>query len=377
MAVLRTYWNVANSICLSSTWYESWELPDEISSEPRFLARWVAPYSGWGTSGPHITDDGKWAVFSEPMGSDYQAAQRAKATGRNSFSGDELFQLFRSPHQGQLVYNTRTGKVEHRFSDHSAYPFVVQSSQNYLVMQAHYPDAKSKVSLAELVAVGKEPSEMLYRRLFLRADELFRIDEKGVTRIKRSDEVQQLSLGDRLFFSGNRLQAFSHENGTHAELEVVGNELKVRQLWPDRDEKLKAINLLPFENQGFVPGGSQSLPASLRRWLEKSPKLRHWAEKLWNAIHPKIGFSVVELMPSDMRYHSFSEQITRVKNSSMLYCFTLDESDRPVTGATLNAYSLPMILHSPWWSRVAGLLPLLLLLAYCLRPNHPRRLAGG
>lgn len=346
--------------------YESWEIPDEPSAESRFLAHWAAPSPACGLQ---ITTDGKWAVFTEPAGNDHLAIHRAKATGKESISGDELFQLFRSAHQGLLVYNTRTGKVQHRYNDNAAYHSVSQVTGNYLLAQSRTASTKGTVALSELVAAESTDNSKLYVNLFDQRDELFRIDEKGITKITRSQEMNQESIGSRITGSRGRLMAYDHWQSPTAELEVVGDELRIRQIWPTPpDEKLKAGNLLSTGNQAFVHTGHVGLPDSWARWLKDYPRLHEWADKLWNIFDSQPRFTVMELTPSGFLQHSFPHNhLMFVSGATQLYCYDVVRPETDDKSATLIVYRLPLKLYSPWWSRMAGLVPLLLLLAYCLR----------
>ncbi len=364
------------------TWYESWELPTEHTTEPRFLARWPAPYHGWGTGHPHITEDGKWAIFGEPNGIDMLAAYRAKQTGKFHFTGEELFNLFRSHNRELLVFNTMTGRVQHRFKDQAAaYHHVLQSQGNYLVVNCFYPNPDSCASMIELQKAGLRPNDDEYQNLFLRADQLFRIDESGITKLRRSPVVKQAQLGDRLFYSGKRLQVYQPFSNVFAELEVEGDEMNVKQVWtlPKAKDSYRAGDLLSQGNQVNIVGEQHPLPDILSQWFVNTPMLKKWAGNVWHFLHPEKMFSIAELTASgSIREHVFAkERDVGALDASQLYTLLVVHPSEDNCTATLNAYALPMKLHSPWWSRVAGLLPLLLLLAYCLRANHPRRLAGG
>lgn len=356
-------------------WYESWELPTGTEAEPRFLARWALPYRGW--ENPHITGNGKWAIFPEPFGNDFQAAQRAKASGKGHFTGAELFDMYRSKYKEVLIYNTRTGKVQHRYSDQAAYHSVSQSMQNYFVMHSYFPGSDSKATLTELIAANFNANN--YGRLFLQSDELFRIDEHGITKLQRSPALIQAQLGDRLSFAAQRLQAFQEYSCQLSELVIDGNELNTKQVWSLTNGRntYRPVCLLPLGNQALVYSEDRQLPETLIRWLANSPKLLKWVENTWQTLQPQVQFTIVDSTDNAVREQAFVCDHRYVQDASHLYCFDRTNLESAHRTSTLHAYALPMKLHSPWWRRVAGLLPLFLLLAYCLRKNHPRRFAGG
>ncbi len=345
-------------------WFESYQLPEQADQPLRLLARWIPPEGYWSTY-PILSPDGKWAVFPEAWGDERLAYQRALATGRTQFRGQELFNFFRTKEQGLRAYDTADGRLSHRLHDPAASYYSSIWGGKYLITDSIHAEESTQLSLTELKEGAKDRNRNLFSRTFQHSCELYRVDDNGFHPIRLSWQFDPLP--NNLYYHGASLNALQKldQHDIYHELDVLNDELVIkRRLSHKRDEQTKSwYRWLPGTDQYISIKGSLYHRLHLqwdRKW--------DWLDRVIKWIDPYLSKEeqvvITEERGSQSRECSFQQttfddwtvQLTH------LYLLQTDTIGDVSSTRTLNAYQVPLAIPSPWWCRGAACLPVALLL---------------
>jgi len=355
-----------NGLLQMPAWFESYQLPEQADQPLRLLARWTPPEGYWSTY-PILSSDGKWAAFPEAWGDERLAYQRAIATGRTQFRGQELLDLFRPKEQGLRVYDTADGRLSHRLHDPSASFYSSNWSGKYLITDSIHAEERTQLSLTELKEGAKDRNRNLFSHTFKHSCELYRVDDNGFHPIRPCRHFEPGPT--RLYYHGTTLNASlrldQHDN--YYELDVEKDELVIkRRLSLQRDEQSKSW-------YRWMPGTGQyiSIKGSFYNRLNHQWDGKWtWLNRVIKWFDPylsKEGQAVItEERGGQSRECSFQQSPFDDWNVRLthLYLLQTDNMGDVSSARTLNAYQVPVAIPSPWWSRGAACLPMVLLLMY-------------
>lgn len=355
------------------SWCESWQLPDETERLPRLLARWAIPSSRRNTS-PVVSDDGQWAAFPESNSVPGKVAQRARASGRTSFQGDELLSLFRSDSKGILIFNTATGKLEYQYHDgaiHSAFAgwhgacFATMSDQAI---------PEKRLSLKEIEDAATARNFNLAWETLAHRCSSFRLSHDGIHALNWSNAIPH----DRSqWFFGDGHDQF---NGV-CSLTDHSNYFTLKEDG-DRLSALRTANVAADQTRrwaGWLGNTKQYLmnqPNQYMQWFKKSEGKWAWLDSLIKLVKPHIRLVndvvVVDENAGRPLQHPFPMYpcIIFPNPSTHFYLFDLVMKDDEVEHGTLHAYPLPLRLFSPWWGRIVACVPFVMLVVYVIGRKH-------
>ncbi len=351
-------------------WYETWSVPETPDGSVKLLARWSPPIERWQTE-ISLSEDGRWAAFAESTNSYSTIAKKARATGRKEFSGDDLFKLYQSAPSGLLVYDTTTGKQRHRLTiTGKGIPGVYWAGELLCAYVCGLPKGFSQTLKEINEAVKKagnnsDPYVELDREYFL-------VNAESLTRIACPKGCEE-SLCYLRMINGT-LTLFDQGNHLIHEVVLQGDHLVIQH-------SLAYFDGFDELNFWWVRGSGQRVSSSkvprpeiklLREWAERWPFLTTFADWLEGDTKPTLSIqgpqyeTTLSLKPYQEVWN------LRVNDFSQLYLWGYATRQPEPKDYTLQAYALPIKLHSPWWGRSLGLFVFFLTLFLLSWQAHSR-----
>lgn len=364
---LAAQWLTNLALLPTPGWYESYQLAEEAGQPPKLLARWTPEY--W-NSWCDVSPDGRWAVFPEPWGDEKLAYVRAKASGRTTFRGKELAELFRSSTRGIRVYDTSTGKFTRHYQDTDPiHPTQGWLDNNLVITSYRFPD-DAEMSLETLREGAANVNLNHYSHTAQMTSHVLRLGNDGAQMLAVPTILKQPNSS---FYSNGRVLVATQLTGAELmvrEGEIQGQEVIFKQSarFPGHGDP-RWVGWLPGTGQYVALAGSIYYRVHLmlgERWP--------WLDLVLRSIDPllsKSGSVVVgEQKDGSVRecriHQDFVDQAwARFSN---LYLIAKSKSG----SITLNCYAVPLTIYSPWWGHGAALVPFLVLVIVLWIIRHRR-----
>lgn len=354
------------------SWNESWQLPEEAGQSPQRLARWNTP-SGYWQSSPNISDNGRWALFTEPWGDARLAAQRGRATGRSNFQGEELFNLFRSESKAILAYETATGKLRNRYQDEKAHQSIGGWQDNCFVTMSFQASPDKVLTLQEINTGAANTNLNLFSHSFIYGYHVFRIDADGPHELRWPTGFPPAGVPwslshQKLLTSYPLLRGYTLRDRLHYALKIEGDQITILRSAKVSENAINGWNSWLGKAAQYSLWRSSLWARIQLRWQNQWP----WLDYLLNKVSPylkmSMDFVVVDDDSGTVREHSFQQTVCvgSYFEFSHLFLYENEEAEKEGGSVTLNCYQLPMRLSSPWWGRGAACVPMVLLLMYLM-----------
>jgi hypothetical protein len=349
-----------------AAWHESWELPVGEEQEPRMLARWPLPNQPWQGVEPHLSQDGRWVIYSEPLENFVHAYQRTRQHPKTEYTARELASFFRVGTPGLQVFDTRTGQRRfHLNEDHVVYQHNQSSHGDHHLIIRYPLREQAMIARKDLGLVDSEWIVNPFTHLMEGSCEVYRMTEEGITRLLPQDGLA-LENHERSIFKQGRLHLHQYVEQRLHEFQIEGNRYRIRQTWDLPEHAKYRCDPLPRGNQGVARVLPIRIPEFLSKWMENSPNLHEWVYKFWRKLQPENQFAVLDFSHAGVREHRLINQYHHdIPHATHLYSLEYERvEESEIKQITLHAYQLPMVIYSPWWARLAGLFPLVVLMIY-------------
>lgn len=355
-------------------WFETWQLPETPDQKLQRLCRWPVPANrieaAW-----EMSEDGKRVVMMEPPGNSGLARQRALASGKQLFQGKDLYELFRADARGMQIFDTSTGACLHHCQDEYV-PYVSWGWRgSYLITGVvNSNHITEELTLTDLLRRDIEwiPSRVDLLKPFQRC--VYRIDEHGIQPVNMTTDYR--NSGVQFAFHGGIFQGLlrTWKTDIYSHLRIDQDQLIVlNEIQFPRSPSTPGCPWLPvLSGQQYVTSGSNALLYYLKSWRYKW----RWLERIYDYLEKHPWFNQPEITVFDAsRQQSFIETYiaSQPQSFSMLFLRKLRMQDvNIIHGSTLRAYELPMHIPSPWWARVAALIPWLWLIRIRFRSSRQK-----
>lgn len=354
--------------------FVTWQLPETPDLQLQKLCQWSVPAdrsdAAW-----EMSEDGNFLVVLEPPGYSGLARQRALASGKEKFQGKELYDLYRSDARGMQVYDTSSGRCLHHYQDEYV-PYVSWGWRgSYLITGVvNSNHITEELALTDLLRSDIEwiPSSLDRLKPFPRY--VYQINEKGIQPVKMTTALRD--TGVQFAFVGKIFQGSirTWNSGISYLLGIDDDRLNLLQQL-HFSESNSSIRQTSF---AWLPGWhGQYITSSTNSWLKYISSWKYkwkWFERLYDKLEEQswIKHSVTTVCDAT-RQQAFSHAVVAdsPQSFSMLFLHKFRMQDvTTVIGSTLQAYELPMQINSPWWARMAAMLPWLWLVFILFRRNN-------
>ncbi|MBL8822018.1 MAG: hypothetical protein JNJ77_05470 [Planctomycetia bacterium] len=356
--------------------FETWQLPETPDHKLQRICQWPVPAdridAAW-----EMSEDGNRLVVLEPPGNSSLARQRALASGKEKFQGKELYDLYRSEARGMQVYDTSSGRCLHHYQDEYV-PYVSWGWRgSYLITGVvNTNHITEELTLTDLLRRDIEwiPTRVDLLKPFQRY--VYRINEQCIQPVKMTtafrDTGVQFAFVGKIFHGSIR----TWNSGISYLLGIDEDHLNLLQQL-HFSESNSSIRYTSF---AWLPGWhGQYITSSTNSWLKYISSWKYkwkWFERLYDKLEEQswIKHSVTTVCDATRQQpFSYAVVATAPQCFSMLFLHKFRMQDvKTVLGSTLHSYELPMHIHSPWWARVAALIPWLWLIWIRFRSSHQK-----